>query len=262
MATARAGPDSNQTAPVGSGDYVIRAGDCIASIAFEHGLFWETVWNDPGNTELRTSRKTPYVLLPGDRVTIPELRERQESRPTDQLHRFVRKGVPVIVKIKILESPPPPDPPESPPADEEESQPGQELLVSEAEETESELQPARNKPYQVIVDGVLRESGDTGDEGMITVTVKPNAREVRLLIEPGTPRERAIPVRLGNLDPVDSSGGQAQRLANLGFQVDPNGRDADALAAALAEFQNAEGLDPTGVADASTLDKLKDVHGS
>lgn len=262
MSTAGEDPDSKRAKPVGTGDYVVQDGECVASIAFEHGFFWETVWNDPGNAELRRCRRTPFVLLPGDRVAIPQLRLKYESRPTDQRHQFVRKGVPVIVKVKVLEAPSPPAPPEAPQTVEEEGQEGAELVVAEAEQSESELQPSSNKPYQVIVDGALKESGKTDGEGMITVTVNPNAREVRLLIEPGTPRERAITVRLGCLDPVDDADGQAQRLANLGFHVDPNGQDADALSAALAEFQKAQGLDPTGCADGTTLDKLKEIHGS
>jgi hypothetical protein len=262
MATADVDSNSESTSPVGSGDYVVQEGECVASIAFEHGLLWETVWNDPGNAEVKRCRKTPFVLLPGDRLVVPELRLKQEARPTGRRHLFVRKGDPVIVKIKVLEAMPPPPEPDSPETADDGDQEGAEVLIAESEEIEGELQPAKNKPYQVIVDGTLRESGETDGEGMVTVAVKPNARSVRLIIEPGTKQERAISVRLGSLDPVEVPRGQAQRLANLGFNVDPTGQAADGLGDALADFQKAQGLDPTGSADAATLDNLQELHGS
>ncbi|MFH1075402.1 MAG: hypothetical protein V1753_00935 [Pseudomonadota bacterium] len=52
-------------------DYIVKQGDCIESIAFKHGLFWETVWNHPNNQQLKQERKNPNILLAGDKVFVP-----------------------------------------------------------------------------------------------------------------------------------------------------------------------------------------------
>lgn len=238
-----------------------KQGDCISSLAYEHGLFWRTVWEHPDNSELKRTRKIPFQLLPGDCVIIPPLRTRQEACASEQRHRFLKKGVPAIVKIKILEraQEPPPEESEGPPEDE--GSEGAELVVEEAGEESQPEQPARNKPYQVIIDGAVGPAGRTDQEGMLKLALPPNARQAQLIIEGGTPRERTIRVQLGCLDPIRSRSGQAQRLANLGFGADATGKNEARLAQALAEFQRSLGMDPTGQADASTLGQLEQAHG-
>src|SRR5262249_17842677 len=88
--------------PVGKGDYVVQSGDCMESIAYEHGFLAKTLWNLPENAELRNHRE-PNVLLPGDRVTIPPIRLREEDRPTDQRHRFRLLGPPCQFRLRFLD---------------------------------------------------------------------------------------------------------------------------------------------------------------
>ena len=89
--------------PVGLGDYVVREGECLESIAVKHGHFWETIWNDSANQEIRTVRLDHNVLMAGDRLTIKPIRIRQHPGSTETKHKFRRKGVPSTFKIQLLE---------------------------------------------------------------------------------------------------------------------------------------------------------------
>ena len=53
-------------------EYQAREGDCISSIAYENGLFPNTLWNHPDNAELKRNRKDMNLLEVGDVVKIPE----------------------------------------------------------------------------------------------------------------------------------------------------------------------------------------------
>jgi hypothetical protein len=80
--------------------YIIGDGDCMASIAFEHGFFWATLWEMPANAALRVERKSPFLFVADDRVEIPDKRERVE---TGAARRFRRKGVPEYVRLRFLD---------------------------------------------------------------------------------------------------------------------------------------------------------------
>src|SRR5271157_624781 len=82
-------------------DYEVQAGDCMSSIAYEHGFFWQTLWNDSSNAELKAKRKNPNVLLPGDVVHIPDLTVKQESGATEQQHKFMLKAVPEKLRMTL-----------------------------------------------------------------------------------------------------------------------------------------------------------------
>src|SRR5262245_42749248 len=77
---------------VGVAGYEVEQGDCIASIAARFGYLWQTIWNAPANAEIKRIRKDPNVLLPGDRVVLPDKLLRHEACDTEKRHRFVRKA--------------------------------------------------------------------------------------------------------------------------------------------------------------------------
>lgn len=65
-------------------------GDTISSIAVSYGFTdWEAkVWNAGENAGLKQERVNPNTLAPRSEVFVPELDEKQESRPTDEWHDF------------------------------------------------------------------------------------------------------------------------------------------------------------------------------
>jgi len=96
-------PADTGTGPIGQGAHAVQQGECTESIAFDNGLFWETIWNDPNNAELRRARQSPNALLPGDKLHVPERQEGSSSGETEKRHRFKRKGVPSTIQIVLKE---------------------------------------------------------------------------------------------------------------------------------------------------------------
>ena len=238
------------TGPVGQGDYVVKQGDCISSIAKDTGHFWETLWNHPDNAELKAVRQDPNVLLPGDRVTIPEVITKEESGATEERHRFVRRGEPAKLRIRLTEE----GEPRSPGPEEEGSE--------EQREEPREDKPRAFVPYTLEVDD-LSFSDKTDSDGFLQHPIPGNAKQARLIIEPGTPQEIIIPLQLGSVHPITEIAGVKQRLNNLGFDC---GEDTEELTEefreALTEFQEQYCDTVTGTLDQDTRDKLQEVHGS
>ena len=244
--------------------YLAKEGDCVSSIAFERGLFWKTVWDDPQNADLKSRRRDPNVLKPGDIVHIPVLRLGSQSGATESRHRFVLKGVPAKLQLRIVHEPLPEprpaagEPPHPPRLDAKDS------FTEDAEPVSTRQldEPRANVPYVLEIDGVLNE-GTTDADGRVEVTIPPNARRGKLILEPGTASEKTLPLRLGHLDPLSELTGVKQRLANLGFDCgDCSAADTPALPAALRAFQEKQGLPITGEVDQATRDKLRELHGS
>lgn len=212
--------------PVGDGEYIVREGDCLSSIARDSGHFWETIWNDGGNTKLREIRKDPNVLLPGDKLTIPPIREKNENGETEMRHRFVRRGEPAKLRLKLMLE---------------------------------EDQPRANQPYTLTIDGQQTE-GTTDASGMIEVPIPPNAKNGVLVVGPD---HTEFKLRLGTVDPISEISGVQDRLNNLGYNVGtPDGELNEPTRAAIKVFQKKHGLEPTGQPDQKTRSKLQEIHGS
>jgi N-acetylmuramoyl-L-alanine amidase len=154
--------------------------------------------------------------------------------------------------------------PEAPPQNASQSGDGRHFSGEDPDtsDTSERQEPRANVPYVLDVDGMLT-NGETDGDGMVELSIPPNARRGRLILEPGTLREMAIDLNLGRLDPVTGAGGVKQRLANLGFDCG-SADDEETLEfkAALQAYQESRGLDVTGEADQATRDKLEQEHGS
>jgi N-acetylmuramoyl-L-alanine amidase len=184
---------SSNPRSVGAGDYVVQQGDCISSIAFTHGHYWETIWQDPGNAELRRVRKDPNVLLPGDRVTISPIRTKQENKPTDKRHRFVRRGVPAKLRLRVM-------------LEEWEESPGQ-GAPGGSSSSSVPPRPRANQPYRLQIDGMMFH-GVTDADGRLEVRIPPDARRGRLIVGPD---DTIIQLELGGLDPADEINGNSRQ---------------------------------------------------
>jgi hypothetical protein len=164
--------------------YTVQQGDCVSSIADQYGLLWKTVWNHPNNANLRQLRKDPNVLYPGDQLFVPDLTEKEVARPTDQRHKFVKKGDPAKLKIRLLD----------------------------------QDKPRVGVPYTLEIDGVLK-SGVTDSGGFVRQPLPPGAQRGKLMVGDG-PTKDVFELQFGALDPIETENGIRGRLISLGFGGD------------------------------------------
>lgn len=165
-------------------EYKVKQGDCINSIAFKHGFFWETLWNHPKNAKLNLKRKDPSVLQEGDIVYIPDLTIKEESGTTEQRHKFRLKGVPAKIKIR--------------------------LCVDD--------QPRMNEPFILYVDDVEVYQGNTDGDGYVRAAIPPNAKKGKILVGSGDEQDVFV-FLLGTVDPIETDEGVRGRLYNMGYDV-------------------------------------------
>lgn len=211
-------------------DHIVEPGECVISIAEANGHFWETLWDASQNRALRDKRSDPNCLVAGDKIHIPDIVTKEESKGAGQRHRFRRKGVPAKLRIQML----------SPSG-----------------------QPRANRAYRVDIDGAIT-SGQTDADGMVDISIPCGATNGTLILEAdGKNAEERHPLALGKLEPATEIKGAQARLKNLGSNtVTVNGQLDEQTKAALRDFQAAQGLSETGELDQTTSDKLREVHGS
>lgn len=204
-------------------EYTVKIGDCIESIAKDHGFFGETIWNDPANTDLKQKRKDPNVLYPGDVVFVPNKRLKQESGATEQRHRFRQKGVPLKIRLR--------------------------LFIGD--------EPRADESYVLVIDGHIF-TGTTGANGEVEHPMPPDAKNARLVV--GEEQEEYV-LDLGHMNPVNEISGIQARLNNLGFDCGVvDGILRPKTEAALRKFQEEYNLTESGTVDEETCNKLLDVH--
>ena len=203
--------------------HIARQGDCLASIAAEHGIHdVHEVRGHADNEALREQRPTPTVLAPGDVVAVPERTPRTFSCREGGQHRFVAQLPRTRLRIRLVQH--------------------GEALAGE--------------PFVVEVGG-RRIEGTTDGDGLLDVPVPALEHVALVALERAG---EAFAVGLGQLDPLDSDSGIAQRLGSLGFG--PAAPGSESLAGAIARFRQAHGLDAGGGADDDFTRALGDAYGS
>jgi hypothetical protein len=197
-------------------------GESTSSLAKKNGFFWRTIWEHGENAELKAQRKDPNVLFADDEIFIPERELKDVSKPTEQKHKFKRKGEPCKLKVQLMKA----------------------------------GKPRKNEKYVLNLDGTPI-NGTTDGEGKLEHFVPGESRSAQLILRDG---QEVIPLRLGDLDPIDQGTGVQQRLNNLGFECgSEDGEIGDETKEAIKKFQAAYELNVTGEPDGATKSKLKDL---
>ena len=205
--------------------HIVEQGDSMTSIAEQYGFFWETLWNHEENAALRRERSSPNIMMAGDQVFVPDLREKDVGVQTDRKHRFRLKGIPARLNLCIKD-------------DAGEPRPG--------------------VAYTIELDGQTIEETTDG-EGKISHVIPPRAQKAELWLETG---EHWV-LNLGHVNPVEYTSGVQVRLKNLAYyHGEISGEMDEETTDAIRDFQSAQGLSVTGEPDQATRDALVATHGS
>jgi N-acetylmuramoyl-L-alanine amidase len=208
--------------------YKVREGDCIASIAYDHGLSSKKIWEDATNRQLQQSRASLYLLVAGDTVYVPDLEKRDVACATGSKHRFRRLGVPEKLRLTLLD---------------------------ENEE------PRRELEYTLNIDGQWIE-GKTNNNGELVHSISPGARHATLKVHDDDNSE-TYELNIGDLDPSDCIRGVQQRLRNLGYDCGPiDGIWGPRTENGLLAFQRFRGIELTGKLDQETQRELDSMPGA
>ena len=211
--------------------YTVKQGDHLFGIAEQNGFHDYTIlWNHAQNAQLKQTRQNPNILFPEDQVFIPDLELGEESRPTNQRHKFQVN----TEQLKLR------------------------FMLEDIYE-----KPIAGAPCNLIVDGDSHTLTSDGS-GKIELPIRSDAKKAVLIVDSDqTPFERVeIPIKIGHLDPIDTLSGQKGRLNNLGyFAGDVTGPADDDFESAVEEFQCDQSLTVDGKCGPATQAKLKQVHG-
>ena len=203
----------------------VQQGEHLSGIAQHHGFSdYTTIWDHPDNAPLRQQRDNPHVLLPGDRLFIPERDVHEEPAVTNQRHRFEVNRWPLWLRLDVSD-----------------------LFDHDLRGMRCELHMGTERRELVIP-----------ANGVIETRISPALKNATLIID-----QYIRQLKIGGLDPVDQPSGQRERLRNLGyFHVDVNDEDEPSfLADAIALFQSDHDLESTGVCGEQTKQKLLEIHG-
>jgi hypothetical protein len=206
----------------------VRQGDCVLSIAADHGIGDPRIIVDhPDNEQLfRDSRRRAGILGPGDILTVPiETNEHSVSENSELRLRVTLPRTSLRLYLKKADG------------------------SAMSGEAVKYWLPARDEPLDASTDG----------DGLLDIRVPATARVVRVQI---VSTGQMLHVRPGALDPIDQESGVVQRLSNLNY-LPPDARPTvDELTAAVTRFRVDRGLEEEGGMDDAFRDALESAHRS
>ena len=209
----------------------VKQGDSLASLEETYGIPWQKIWYDDSNTDLRSKRKDPNILLPGDQVHIPDKEKREETCSSGSKHSFKlscpRPILKICLRVRMVD--------------------GEEVILN-------------HEDYEIQFDVGQPKTGTTDGEGYIQESIPPRAKKASIAVHS---QNLTLPINLGHLDPIDHILGIQSRLNMLGYESGATDDNLGPLTEeAVKRFQKDKDLRVDGVPGPQTQNKLKEVFGS
>lgn len=237
----------------------VAQGESIESIAARSGHLAKVIWEHTKNAKLRKKRKSGHVLYPGDEVYIPKVEKKTEMLATQKRHPFLYKTVPAKFEVQFL-------------VDDKPRKGEKYTIEIDGEKREGKLdgdgklkQPL-SPLAQVALVKLYPETDDQEDDPQ-EIVHKELSEVAKLLGEDPPKKGVKVPVvdvhrfDLRALDPAkEGVSGAQQRLHHFGYDIgDIDGEIGERTRDAIAAFQEANQLEPSGELDEATRNKLNDV---
>jgi hypothetical protein len=154
------------------------------ALAAKNGIeSWEDILNASENADLKKKRPDPGILMPGDKVFIPNRVMRQEASAIDAKHPFTISRPKAWIRLAVKDAN------------------GAALA---------------GKKYELSVDSIVTAGTVPGD-GVIERAVAVTAEYGTLTVWLDDTKTEVWSLRIGHMDPLDETSGVEARLANLGF---------------------------------------------
>ncbi len=204
----------------------VAQGDCVHAIGARRGVLAATILGLDANRKLVDDKRLAGVLQPGDVLALPVREAKAMSVSLQKTNRFERRGVPLLVKMKILR------------------------------------EDAAPSKYLLEIDGAAKD-GMLAQEDLVEVHVEPGALEGTLRFK-GEQQETVRVGHLDPVTTEAGVKSRLIHLAYLlpQSQIDDANIDARrALRAAVRLFQDNNDLEASGEVDSATRDKLLSLHG-
>lgn len=211
-----------------SKSHTVQPGEHLPRIAKLHGFdSINPLWDHPQNSTLRSLRKNPNVLAPGDVVFVPDpKRQKVLSLAPSKQHKFKLHREELHLRLVFQDW---------------------------------NFKPIANAKGKIALGGEPREVTSDG-KGLVELVIPVEAETGSISIPA---LEIELPVRIGHLDPPDTRAGILARLNNLGYDAGTPGKEEErSLLSAIEEFQCDHQMKVDGVCGPTTQAKLREVHGS
>ena len=206
-------------------DHTVKPGECMTSIAHQHGFYPDTLWEHAENKALRDKRKDPTRLMKDDVVKIPDPKPRTWFATTGSRHTYRLRSIPARFRMQFRHA---------------------------------DGSPRAGEPWKLEFDGKKLE-GKLDGEGVLEADLAPEVEAARLTVGKAE-GEQSFDVMIGHLDPIEEISGVQARLQSLGYDCGGvSGSMDEKTEAALKAFQGSAGLEETGEADEATVKKLREL---
>lgn len=208
--------------------HTVALGEWIGSIVAAYGFdSWDWIWAHGNNAGLRADREDPNLLVPGDKLYVPDTKVKTENRPTDQPHVFERQ----LSKNKLI------------------------LRFNGVAVYIQNFGPIA---YTVTVDGDSTTGNIASENDTVEIPLPIGAKEA--ILEMGGITKN---LKIGGLQPITHLGGMQARLNNQGYFDGPvDGQNGPLTKQGVIGFQEYYSLKVDGVIGSQTRGQMKTVYGS